>query len=196
MPENIIRLDSPIDVMYPIHKALRAEAAAVEAVVRRLPAGESCQACVEPITRWATALEYHAVMEDKHMTAPLDRPAARTNEAEHQQLTAMLTDLQTFLGDATAQGAVSPRTLRHLLGKIVALRVAQDDHLEEEEERILPVIRQHLSEAQQCAMVRPLLIDQTASRRGWVVEWLTPHITTTEQQLLADLVARFEAEAL
>jgi hypothetical protein len=83
-----------------------------------------------------------------------------------------------------------------LFGKVVALRVAQDDHLEEEEERILPIIRQYVDEAQQFAMIHRLLIDQTADNPRWVVEWLTPYVTTTEQQLLADLTTRFAEVAL
>lgn len=194
-PETSTRIDSPIDVMYSIHKALRAEAAAAEAVVRRLPTGESCQSCVESIRRWATALEYHAVIEDTYITASLDRPAARTNEAEHKQLTELLTDLQSFLHATAAQATMQPRTLRHLLGKVVALQVAQDDHLEEEEERLLPIIRQHSDEAQQLAMARRLLMDQTARNRRWVVDWLSQYATATERQWLAALTARFAEDS-
>jgi hypothetical protein len=134
--KDITTLDSPIDVMYPLHKALRAEAAHAEAVVRALESGASFQPFAQVFQRWATALEYHAVMEDQYMTAVLDRPSARTNEVEHRCLTELLADLQTYLREVGGPAVVTARTQRHALGKVVALRVAQDDHLEEEEERV------------------------------------------------------------
>jgi len=187
MAEAITALDSPIDVMYPLHKALRAEAASAEASVRGLDIGASV-APFEPIfQRWATALEYHAVVEDRYMTALLDRPSARTNEAEHKHLTELLGDLQAYLRALAESAPVTARTRRHLLGKVVALRVAQDDHLEEEEERILPVIRQQLSVAQQFDMAQRLLVAPEAHQAHWILDWLTPHVTATERQLLAAL---------
>jgi hemerythrin-like domain-containing protein len=186
--KDITTLDSPIDVMYPLHKALRAEAAHAEEVVRALESGDSFQPFAQVFQRWATALEYHAVMEDQYMTASLARPSARTNEAEHRCLSELLADLQAYLYEV--EGPVTARTRRHALGKVVVLRVAQDDHLEEEEERLLPVIRQQLSDAQQYDMAQRLLIDQEAQDTGWVLAWLTAHVTTTERQLLTDLVGR------
>jgi uncharacterized protein YigA (DUF484 family) len=190
MPEALIVLEHPIDVMYPIHKALRAEAMHAETLVRALVAGTSVQAFAQACTRWARALEYHAVMEDTYMTAPLDRPTARTNEAEHQQLVALLTDLHQALGPQETQEAMSARARRHLWGKVVTLRVAQDDHLEEEEERILPVIRQSMDEARQSTIAWHLLMDEKAQNPEWVLTWLTQHITSREQQLLTALTAR------
>jgi hypothetical protein len=105
-------------------------------------------------------------------------------------LTELLADLQTYLREVGRPAAVTARTRRHALGKVVALRVAQDDHLEEEEERLLPVIRQQFSDMQQYDMARRLLIDQEAQDPGWVLAWLTPHVTTKERQLLTDLVGR------
>jgi hypothetical protein len=188
--EAITQLDSPIDVMYPIHKALRTEAAHAEASVRGLAIGGSFEPFAQVFQRWATALEYHAVMEDMYMTASLDRLSARTNEAEHRRLTELLADLQAYLREVGGPAAVTARTRRHALGKVVALGVTQDDHLEEEEARVLPVIRQQISEAQQFAMAQHLLLDRKAQDACWFLAWLTPHVTATERQLLTALVGR------
>jgi len=190
MVENSTALNSPIDVMYPIHKALRAEAARAEEVIRALEIGNSFQPLAQVFQRWASALEYHAVMEDRYMTAPLDRLSARTNEAEHQHLTELLADLQTYLCEVHEPAAVTARTRRHALGKVVGLRVAQDDHLEEEEERVLPVIRQQSSESQQFDIARCLLLDREAQDPGWLLAWLTSHVTATERQWLTTLMGR------
>jgi hypothetical protein len=191
--EDRTTLASPIDVMYPIHKALRAEAARAEEVVRALDIGDSFLSFAQVFQRGATALEYHAVMGDRYMTAPLDRLAARTNEAEHRCLTELLTDLKSYLREVGGPAAVTARTRRHALGKVVALRVAQDDHLEEEEERVLPVIRQHISESQQFDIAQRLLLDREAQDAGWLLAWLTPHVTATERQWLTALVGHAAA---
>lgn len=190
MPEVITALDDPIDVMYPIHKGLRREGACVEETIRQLESGTSLRQFMQDCTRWAKALEYHAVMEDTYMTPPLDRPSARENEAEHQRLTVLLGELQVMIKEAAQHTSVSSRARRHMLGKIVELRVAQDDHLEEEEERVLPIIRQQFSQTQQREIAGRLLLDQEANEAQWVLEWLAPHITALEQQLLTDLTRR------
>ena len=59
-----IKLESPIDTMYLIHKALRAEARRVENVVSRIEEGESLQPFRQAFYRWVTALAYHADTED------------------------------------------------------------------------------------------------------------------------------------
>jgi hemerythrin-like domain-containing protein len=188
MAEDMTALDSPIDVMYPLHKALRAEAAHAEETVRALGIGDSFQPFAQVLQRWATALEYHAVVEDQYMTAALTRPSARTNEAEHRGLSELFADLWTYL--RKVEGPATARTRRHVLGKVVMLRVAQDDHLEEEEERLLPMIRQQLSDVQQYDIAQRLLIDRQAQNIGWPLTWLSPYVTATERQLLTDLVGQ------
>lgn len=188
MTEALTTLDSPIDVMYPIHRALRAEAAHAERLVRALHPGESLHTFAQAFAHWFRALEYHAVTEDAYMTPDMDRPAARTNEVEHQQLTALLIDIQTFLQQVHAPAGVSARTLRHMLGKVVALGIAQDDHLEEEEARILPVIRQQMGQHTQWDIARHLLCD--TQEPGWIMAWLAPCLTPREHQLLIELTHR------
>lgn len=129
-------------------------------------------------------------MEDRYMTASLNRLSARTNEADHRRLTALVADLQTFLHAVGGPAAGTARARRHALGKVVVLRVAQDDHLEEEEESVLPVVRREFSETQQLDLARRLLIDREAQDADWPLAWLTPHVTAEERQWLAKLTGR------
>src|SRR4029453_9281715 len=135
-------------------------------------------------------------MEDTYMTTLLpERPSARDNEAAHQRLTVLLEDLQNALHEACKQLAVTARTQRHLLRKVVMLRVAQDDHLEDEEELILPILRQRLSEAQQLAIAGRLLFEQEAQNPRWILDWADPYVTHTEQRWLTGLTIRLAQEA-
>jgi hypothetical protein len=183
--------EHPIDVMYLIHKALSAEAWHTERLAERLEIGESLQPFLLAFDRWAAALGFHAVAEDTAMTPLLPAsPQARDNEATHQRLGQRLEDLQTYLRDIEP-AAVTTRTRRRLFGKVVALRIDQDDHLEEEEEFVLPIIRQRLGTAQQLDMARRLLLDPQAEDEAWVLEWLVQDLTASERQALSDLTARF-----
>ena len=163
MATDIPKLECPIDVMYVIHHALRAEAARVETLVGRLEEGGSLQPVRQAFYRWVMALAYHADTEDAHMTALLpDVPAARECELAHGRLAERLEDVQSCLTEEIGRTMLIARTQRHLFGTVVMARIAQDDHLEEEEAFVLPVIRRQLGDAQQWAIVRHLLLDEEA----------------------------------
>jgi hemerythrin-like domain-containing protein len=187
MTAPIIKLDTPIDVMYLMHKALRAEAEHVVQLVDRLGVDASLQSVQQAFQRWSTALGRHAEAEDQHMTSLLDAPSARDNEAVHQKLADLIVDLQTYL-HAAGQSTVTARTQRHLLGRVVTLQIAQDDHLEEEEEFVLPVIRQRLSTTQQVEIARHLLWEPWARDEHWLLDWVAQYVTALEQQWLGSIV--------
>jgi hypothetical protein len=54
-------------------------------------------------------------------------------------------------------------------------RIAQDDHLEEEEAFVLPVMRRQLSDAQQFAIVRHLLGGLEAGTAPWRASVVVAH---------------------
>jgi hypothetical protein len=136
------------------------------------------------------ALAYHADTEDAYMTSLLpDLPAARECELAHGRLAERLEDVQNGLTEEIGRTMLIARTQRHLFGTVVMARIAQDDHLEEEEAFVLPVVRQQLSDAQQWTIVRHLLLDEKADDPRWYLEWLTDLLTPRERRLLADLTA-------
>jgi hypothetical protein len=193
MPTEITQLDHPIDVMYLIHKAIRAEARQTRQAAEHLEIGGNFKPFLDDFYRWAMALGYHEEAEYQYVL-PLvpDLPPARYNAGGHQALLAGLEDLQMCLHEELGRTIVIPRTQRQLVGKVIALLIAQADLLEEEEERLLPVIRQHVGEAEQLAMARRLLLDPESEDEHWMLDWMAPHLTETERHVLADLVARFE----
>src|SRR5262249_2046823 len=100
-------------------------------------------------------------------------------------------ELQRCLHEELGRTIVIPRTRRQLVGNVIALLLAQADLLEEEEERLLPVIRQHMEEAEQLDMARRLLCDPESEDEYWMLDWVAPHLTAAERHVLVDLVARF-----
>lgn len=71
--------------------------------------------------------------------------------------------------------------------------MAHDDHLESEEDLVLPLVRQRLSEVQQCTLVWRLLCYSGSQEAGTIRPWIIDALTTAEQQMLATLLARWEA---
>ena len=60
------------------------------------------------------------------------------HEQQHSELMEKLEDVMDCLNGEIGRTRVIARTQRHLYGKVVALRICQDDHLESEEAFVLP----------------------------------------------------------
>jgi hypothetical protein len=194
MPTDLTQLDHPIDVMYLIHKAMRAEARRTRQAAEHLAIGGSFKPFLDDFYRWALALGFHADAEATYILPRIpDLPPARDNAGGPQALLAGLEDLQRCLHEELGHTIVIPRTRRQLVGNVIALLLAQADLLEEEEERLLPVIRHHSGEAEQLAMARHLLFDPESADEQWMLDWVMHHLTEAERHALAALVARFAA---
>jgi hypothetical protein len=228
---EITKLASPIDAMYLIHKALRAEATRVEQMASELEVNGSLQPFRLAFNSWVIALEYHAETEDKYVTAVLAncQPAGDSQaeqvwtwkssavlgdsrakgegsglagqvktamvvlgEIEHRELVSKIEDVLAVLDEEIGKTSVIVRTKQHLYGQVVALRIAQEDHLETEEALVLPTLRQRLSEQQQLEVAKHLLIDEEAQEACWMLDWVTKDLTPGEKNLLANLEARFQ----
>jgi hypothetical protein len=189
-PTPSCQINQPIDAMYLIHKALRAEAGRAEEAVNQLQLHGSFKPFQRVFYRWAMALGYHVEVEDAHLTSRLEEPSLRQAKVEAQcQVMAMLEGLQTYLHEELGRMIVIPRTQRQLRSKVIALRIVQDDLLEEEED-VLPVLRHRMSEAEQLAFMRCLLGDGEAEEAGEMLNWVAQDLTTSEQQWLAALGQR------
>ncbi|MGE3538022.1 MAG: hypothetical protein AB7N91_11395 [Candidatus Tectimicrobiota bacterium] len=189
---ELTHLDAPVDAMRLIHKALRAEAGRVEDAVNQLELGGSFKPFQRVFYRWALALGYHVITEDQYITSQLiDAALLQQKEAEQACVLEMLEALQTYLHEDLDRMIVIPRTQRQLRHKVIALRIAQEDLLEEEEEYILPFLRQHLPAAQQLQMIKHLLIDEEAEEQTEILDWVAADLAAGERQLLADLQAQF-----
>ena len=230
MANEITRLDSPIDVMFLIHKGLSAEAAKVQKIIEEFEPGDSLQPFRVAFNFWASLLACHAEAEDRHMTAPLtDFQPARDNEtehvdivekvgdlaglldrddkaglekrvnkamavlaaAQHVELMERLQDVLEVLNGEIGKTRVIARTHRHLYGRVVALRITQDDHFENEEAFVLPEVRDSMNETQQLYVAKKLLVDEESEHPRWILDWLEKELTPGERKLLADMEAQF-----
>ena len=136
---------------------------------------------------------FHAEQEDQYMTRPMsDCASVKDNVKEHAELNEKLEDVFTVFNEEIGETQVIARTQRHLYGAVVALRIAQDDHLESEEAFVLPDVRERFDEFEQLDLVRSLIVDEEGADRRWVMDWMTSRLPSGELQLLADLERRIQ----
>ncbi len=75
------------------------------------------------------------------------------------------------------------------------MRVLEFDHFENEEAFVCSIVRDRMSEREQLAIARRLLIEDGAEDPRWIVDWVAQELAPAERQLLVDLEARFQALA-
>ena len=185
-------LAHPIDAMYLIHKALRTEAERAEQAVTFLEVGSSFKAFQPVFYRWALALSTYVEAEEQALTA-LVSEVARTwahVASTARQVLERLEALQTYLQTEIGRTIVIARTKRQLFGRVALARLRQEDLLEDEEARLLPVLRTQLSEKRQLEILRLLLLDQDAEPPQTMVAWIAQDVTDQERRALATLTTR------
>ena len=229
MSEEIERLESPIDTIYLIHKALKAEAGNIEDMVDHLDTGGSLQPFKLAFNAWATALVYHAEQEERYMTQSLihsqpasngrtgdngwprdfncleEHPAiddfspvmesvrramAAQEQELHEQLVVKVEDVLTVLSDDIGTTSVIARTRQHLYQRVVALRIALEDHQDVEEAFVLPAVRQQMKEQQQLELAKLLLLDPDAQDPRWMIDWVRLRLSLRERALLGEMETR------
>ena len=194
MDQETTELESPIDVMYLIHKTFRTEANRQSILVQQPDMTGILHTFRPAFTFWVSALGYHAEQEDIYMTPPLgDSQMIRENQEGHvlleEKAEAVLKCLYEEIGNTSF---LIPQTRRHLVGHVMSLYIAQSDHLEEEEEFILPLVREKLSETQQLHLIKSLLVDEQAYNPRWIIDWVNDALTPLERNLLLCVESRFK----
>ena len=207
---EVTQLESPIDVMYLIHKALRNEADRAIKLIDDMENGGPLQAFKLAFNEWATCLMFHAEQEDKYITVPLiqctpsaDDPSLgladkvkstmiNQEEETQEELFSGLEDVFAVLNEDIGSTSVITRTKQHLYGQVMTLRIVQEDHLDTEEALVLPMVRRCFTEEEELLAARELLLDTAADDPRWVINWMSESLTDGERVLLANLEARFE----
>ncbi|MDJ0413977.1 hemerythrin domain-containing protein [Rhodococcus opacus] len=138
--------------MVVVHDCFRRQFAALPALVRGVPAGDTARAgeVVTFFAELATALHHHHTSEDDLLwpklldRAPTDAALVLRMEEQHERISELLSRAQSQ-GAAFTADAVDGEPLAKTL---TALSAALDEHLGEEEQRILPMAEQFMTLAE------------------------------------------------
>ena len=235
--DKIQELESPIDVMYLMHKVFMAHSEKTEALARAAQSGGDLKDLEMYVYDWLKQLRYHVNTEDEYMTGPLvdtrlqgDRFPLKDNEREHREIldqgdaiitfleegeiaglvddirTIMLkideqdhadldikvSDVEDALRRALGEERVLARTRRHLYRSIMALKVAEFDHFENEEAFVLPMVKEQMTRTQELQCARKLLFDDGSDNSRWIIDFMYAQLQGDERSLLLVLEAEFE----
>ena len=102
----------------------------------------------------------------------------------------------TVLEDDIGSTSIISRTKQDLYCQVIALRVAQEDHLETEEAMVFPLLRENLSPESQLELLGGLLMDRDADDQRWMIDWMPQYLTPKENELLLELESRISQAQL
>ena len=150
MLEDITRLESPIDVMYLMHKAFEAQSEKAESLAAEAQKGGSLDAFKVAFDYWIKQLLYHAEAEDKYMTEPItDSQPARDNETEHDELRQKGGGIIEYMAQGDSAGLAD-----NVKGAMLALEEEQHQELIEAAQEVEDVLTQAIGEDRVVARTR------------------------------------------
>jgi len=135
---------------------------------------------------WGRQLVCHATLETS--VKPV---VVALGESQREEAVAKLEDLENMLTAEIGEDRILARTQRHLFSRMVASRVAEFDHFENEEAFVVSEVREQMSEAEQLNVAMRLLLDEEAENPRWIIDWVAEELTPPEQDLLSALESRF-----
>ena len=195
---------APIDVMLLVHAAMAGSAEKVEREADQLEEGSSLQPFRAAFNEWAAAFMYLAEREDElfsghgedHVEAVTPGDGARAamlaaNKDEHREMDEKFQDVMEVLNVEIGRTSVIRRTRQHLFGTVLALRIAQQDHIENERAFVLPTLKERLSSQEQLDLTRELLVDGMSNDPRWVLDWMGQHLNPEERATLAGFEEMF-----
>ena len=161
MAGQVTKLESPIDVMYLMHKAFNAQAKRIEALAFEGQDSGDLTEFKESFEEWVKQFFYHAATEDEYMTGPFkDSPAARDNEAEHVEISDAGSEMIEFLAKGDNAGLMENMTTA-----MVALDDKQHDELVKKTEEVEQILSKAMGETKVIGRTRRHLYLRVMSLR-------------------------------
>lgn len=202
-------LPTPLQAANLIHEALRKAAGEVKGIAGQLEIGNSLQGFKLAFDSWAMALVFHLTQEEAYMDSCLatvlstsggkgeldsDRVSkvilALSRVGRSEQIE-MIEEVFRILYHEIGSTSLITRTIQHLYRQVVAMGIAQENHLEVKEVMVLPILCQGMRDYQQLVLIKNLLIDDQSDNQRWIVEWVLERSDSEGKAILAELEGRF-----
>ncbi len=149
--DQITQLESPIDVMYLMHKVYMKHSDFTENLALEAQEGGDLTVFKANLDAWLKHLLYHAQTEDEYMTEPLKdkilqdgREPLKANEVEHDELRQFGGSVLELLDQASAENVLASEEEEHakLMEKVDQVEEAAGDAIAER--FVKPRTRRHL----------------------------------------------------
>ena len=112
-------------------------------------------------------------------------------DKQHRELEDRFHEMEAALQEVLGDKKVTARTIRHIHSRMMSVRILELDHFENEEAFVVNLVRDEIDEAGQLYMVRRLLIDETAEKPRWIIDWVYSELDDSDKALLKGLENRF-----
>jgi hypothetical protein len=112
---------------------------------------------------------------------------------QHKELADKAQEVESALKEALGESTVTARTRRHLYRRIMALRILEYDHFENEEAFVCSVVKERMSDQEQLVMVKQILTEEGADDPRWIIQWVLDEIDPAEREWLTALESRFNS---
>ena len=102
-------------------------------------------------------------------------------------------DLQIAIERVLTEDDLRVRSRKHLYRSVLALKVTEFDHFENEEASVFPLVKEQMSRNEQLECARKLLFQDSAAHSGWIFDFILNGLCESERILLQDLRKEIDA---
>lgn len=113
------------------------------------------------------------------------------DEQQHEDLMEKVKEVEEIIRAEIGEEKALARTRRHLYRRVMAMRILEFDHFENEEAFVCPLVKERMTDRQELELAKSLLIDESADNPRWIIDWVAEELNPMERQLLSELEAQF-----
>ena len=113
-------------------------------------------------------------------------------EKNHATLMTKVKSVEDLLKELLGHSKLNTIFRRHLYEQIVALKVAEYDHFENEEAFVLPLVKDQMTKLEQLQCVEKLLFDEKSDYPAWIYDFIKSQLVPREAVLLDTLRKEIE----
>jgi hemerythrin-like domain-containing protein len=184
MPGRPDEIVSNTDEMVVVHKAFRREFGLLPQLIRAVPDGDTARADIvaKHGKELVELLYHHHTSEDEELwprltqRVELERELVARMQGQHEMVNTLLEQLEPLL--ATWRTTALATDGEAIATVIEQLNVALGEHLDEEEQRVLPIVRQHITNREWAILgkrgIASMPKDRVLVFLGYLLEDATP----------------------
>ena len=197
---------NPIEGAGFLHEALRTAANQVKQISDQLGTVHSLQGFTLAFTSWVTVLIFNITQQENHIEPSLRDALSGENsnlaqkngsiilalsKVGRQEQMLVIEDVFSVLYGEIGDTSLITRTTQHLQRQILAMEMAQTNHLETQDLLIIPILANRMNRLDQLSLLKNLLIDEQSDDRRWIVGWISEHLDPVSKSALSGLESQF-----
>ena len=193
---------NPIEAAGFLHEALRTAANQVKQISDQLGTVHSLQGLTLAFTNWVTVLIFNMTQQENHIEPSLRDALSKEDSNKEQkngglilalsrvgrqEQMSKIEDVFSILYGEIGDTSLITRTTQHLQRQILAMEIAQTNHLETQDLLIIPILANSMDSVDQLALLKNILIDEQSDDRRWIVDWISEHSNPSSKSALAEI---------